>query len=153
MSDRLCHVIHATSDPFYMYWLREMNVLAHCTIITVGDPSKEEAQQYFNENLISTLKRKLDQQPVYDARQGKQGDLILKQEKVDGFERVTEGYELDFETVYKTFGGKLAHLQGFVGDYREHLYTSLVSLEPLPDFSPVILNPRCTSELWWYPQA
>jgi hypothetical protein len=24
--DRLCHVIHATSDPFYMQWLRQMNV-------------------------------------------------------------------------------------------------------------------------------
>ncbi|KAH9813930.1 hypothetical protein DFH28DRAFT_328430 [Melampsora americana] len=116
--DRLCHVIHATSDPFYMYWLREMNVLAHCTIITVGDPCKAEAQQYFNENLIGTLKKKLDQQPVYDARGGKEGDLILKPEETDSnSKRRPDGFELDFETVYKTFGGKLAHLQGFVGDY------------------------------------
>lgn len=116
--DRLCHVIHVTSDPFYMYWLREMNVLAHCTIITVGDPCKAEAQQYFNENLIGTLKKKLDQQPVYDARGGKEGDLILKPEETDtDAKKHPDGYDLEFETVYKTFGGKLAHLQGFVGDY------------------------------------
>ncbi|KAG0144902.1 hypothetical protein CROQUDRAFT_46573 [Cronartium quercuum f. sp. fusiforme G11] len=117
--DRLCHVLHATSDPFYLYWLRDhMKVLAHCTIITIGDPSKAEAQQYFNENLVGTLKKKLDQQPVYDARQGKEGDLVLKHEEKNGKESgVAGGYTLDFEAVYKTFGGKLAHLQGFVSDY------------------------------------
>ena len=25
--DRLCHVIHATSDPFYQTWLRQLNVM------------------------------------------------------------------------------------------------------------------------------
>ncbi|EGG09979.1 uncharacterized protein MELLADRAFT_95163 [Melampsora larici-populina 98AG31] len=106
------------TDTFKIFQIAYMNVLAHCTIITVGDPCKAEAQQYFNENLIGTLKKKLDQQPVYDARGGKQGDLILKPEETDtDTKRHPDGYDLEFETVYKTFGGKLAHLQGFVGDY------------------------------------
>ena len=30
--DRLCHVIHATSDPFYQIWLRQLNVMQHCKV-------------------------------------------------------------------------------------------------------------------------
>jgi len=30
--DRLCHVIHATSDPFYQTWLRQLNVMPHCKV-------------------------------------------------------------------------------------------------------------------------
>lgn len=30
--DRLCHVIHATSDPFYQTWLRQFNVMQHCKV-------------------------------------------------------------------------------------------------------------------------
>lgn len=30
--DRLCHVIHATSDPFYQTWLRQFNVIQHCKV-------------------------------------------------------------------------------------------------------------------------
>jgi hypothetical protein len=33
--DRLCHVIHATSDPFYQTWLRQLNVMQHCKVHTV----------------------------------------------------------------------------------------------------------------------
>lgn len=32
--DRLCHVIHATSDPFYQTWLRQLNVMQHCKVLT-----------------------------------------------------------------------------------------------------------------------
>ena len=32
--DRLCHVIHATSDPFYQTWLRQLNVMQHCKVRT-----------------------------------------------------------------------------------------------------------------------
>ena len=41
--DRLCHVIHATSDPFYQTWLRQLNVMQHCKVraalqtLTVAD--------------------------------------------------------------------------------------------------------------------
>lgn len=30
--DRLCHVIHATSEPFYQTWLRRANVMQHCKV-------------------------------------------------------------------------------------------------------------------------
>lgn len=30
--DRLCHIIHATSDPFYQTWLRQLNVMQHCKV-------------------------------------------------------------------------------------------------------------------------
>lgn len=33
--DRLCHVIHATSDPFYQTWLRQLNVMQHCKVCTM----------------------------------------------------------------------------------------------------------------------
>jgi hypothetical protein len=32
--DQLCHVIHATSDPFYQTWLRQLNVMQHCKVHT-----------------------------------------------------------------------------------------------------------------------
>ena len=32
--DRLCHVIHATSDPFYQTWLRQLNIMQHCKVRT-----------------------------------------------------------------------------------------------------------------------
>ena len=32
--DRLCHVIHATSDPFYQTWLRQLIVMQHCKVRT-----------------------------------------------------------------------------------------------------------------------
>ncbi|SCV69551.1 BQ2448_2571 [Microbotryum intermedium] len=50
--DRLCHVIHATSDPFYMHWLRQLNVMQHCNILSVGDCSKEEARTFHEEVLL-----------------------------------------------------------------------------------------------------
>lgn len=118
--DRLCHVINATSDPFYMYWLRNMNVLTHCTIITIGDPTKKEAQQFFNENLVSSLKDTIDQQPVSATRVGESKSLRFKPEisnQTSGQQPQSERYELDFDLIYDTFGGKLAHLQGFVSDY------------------------------------
>lgn len=34
--DRLCHVIHATSDPFYQTWLRQLNVMQHCKVSLVN---------------------------------------------------------------------------------------------------------------------
>ncbi|OAV93664.1 hypothetical protein PTTG_27245 [Puccinia triticina 1-1 BBBD Race 1] len=120
--DRLCHVINATSDPFYMNWLRKMNVLTHCTIITIGDPPKKEAQEYFNENLLNTLQKKLDQQPICDSRDHRSGNLVLKHQASDQHSQASDhdpsaAYELGFDLIYDTFGGKLAHLQGFVGDY------------------------------------
>ncbi|KAH7882938.1 hypothetical protein F5I97DRAFT_1960037 [Phlebopus sp. FC_14] len=49
--DRLCHVVHATSDPFYQTWLRQLNVMQHCKIITIGDCSKAETRTFFERML------------------------------------------------------------------------------------------------------
>lgn len=39
--DRLCHVIHATSDPFYQTWLRQLNVMQHCKVHTTLQPRRD----------------------------------------------------------------------------------------------------------------
>ncbi|KAJ7164881.1 hypothetical protein C8R46DRAFT_1163554 [Mycena filopes] len=57
--DRLCHVIHATSDPFYQTWLRQLNVMQHCKIITVGDCSKAETRMFFDERILPQVPRRL----------------------------------------------------------------------------------------------
>ncbi|KIK68285.1 hypothetical protein GYMLUDRAFT_35665 [Collybiopsis luxurians FD-317 M1] len=73
--DRLCHVIHATSDPFYHTWLRQLNVMQHCKIITIGDCSKAEAREFFRERLLPRvpdhLRYALDFEVLYDALGGK----------------------------------------------------------------------------------
>ncbi|KAK4052738.1 hypothetical protein OIV83_002025 [Microbotryomycetes sp. JL201] len=84
--DRLCHVIHATSDPFYMHWLRQMNVMQHANILSVGDCSQQEAQTYF-ENVLRP-------RTPEELRLG-----------------------LEFDHLYKVFGGKLAHLSDYVTEY------------------------------------
>ena len=37
--DRLCHVIHATSEPFYQTWLRKANVMQHCKVCPLSKAS------------------------------------------------------------------------------------------------------------------
>ncbi|KAL0946076.1 hypothetical protein HGRIS_012348 [Hohenbuehelia grisea] len=73
--DRLCHVIHATSDPFYQTWLRQLNVMQHCKIITIGDCSKSETRTFFRESLLprvpTRLKAGLDFERLFDAFGGK----------------------------------------------------------------------------------
>ncbi|KDR77131.1 hypothetical protein GALMADRAFT_66299 [Galerina marginata CBS 339.88] len=73
--DRLCHVIHATSDPFYQTWLRQMNVMQHCKIITIGDCSKGETRKFFRDRVLprvpERLRGRLDFEVLYDAFGGK----------------------------------------------------------------------------------
>ncbi|KAF8960879.1 hypothetical protein BDZ97DRAFT_1831239 [Flammula alnicola] len=73
--DRLCHVIHATSDPFYQTWLRQLNVMQHCKIITIGDCSKAETRKFFRERLIPRVPERirggLNFDHLYDAFGGK----------------------------------------------------------------------------------
>ncbi|KAJ7507182.1 hypothetical protein B0H11DRAFT_1970618 [Mycena galericulata] len=73
--DRLCHVIHATSDPFYQTWLRQLNVMQHCKIITVGDCSKAETRAFFNERILPRvphrLRGRLSFEQLYEAFGGK----------------------------------------------------------------------------------
>ncbi|KAI0643861.1 hypothetical protein C8Q79DRAFT_914959 [Trametes meyenii] len=73
--DRLCHVIHATSDPFYQTWLRQLNVMQHCKIITIGDYPKNETRRFFRERILpsvpESLRGRLDFETLYDAFGGK----------------------------------------------------------------------------------
>lgn len=35
-----------------MHWLRQLNVMQHCKIMTIGDASREESEVYFREHLL-----------------------------------------------------------------------------------------------------
>ncbi|KAF9467176.1 hypothetical protein BDZ94DRAFT_1186225 [Collybia nuda] len=73
--DRLCHVIHATSDPFYQTWLRQFNVMQHCKIITIGDCARSETKAFYRDTLLprvpERLRTGLDFETLYDAFGGK----------------------------------------------------------------------------------
>ncbi|KAF9267949.1 hypothetical protein L218DRAFT_970745 [Marasmius fiardii PR-910] len=73
--DRLCHVIHATSDPFYHTWLRRLNVMQHCKIITIGDCSKSDTRKFFHEKLLPEVPQRLrpglDFEKLYETFGGK----------------------------------------------------------------------------------
>ncbi|EJD01993.1 uncharacterized protein FOMMEDRAFT_109071 [Fomitiporia mediterranea MF3/22] len=90
--DRLCHVVHATSDGFYQTWLRGLNIMQHCKIICIGDCSRHEAHTYFFEKLLPTI-------PSH---------LLPPSE---------EDKEEMFERLYAAFGGKLVHWSDFVDDW------------------------------------
>lgn len=86
--DRLCHVVHATSDPFYQGWLSRVGVLWYCKLISIGDLTKPEMRAYFRER----VQPRLNALPPNVRR-------------------------LDFETLYDAFGGKVAHWYDFITDY------------------------------------
>ncbi|THH09697.1 hypothetical protein EW145_g1837, partial [Phellinidium pouzarii] len=73
--DRLCHVVHATSDSIYQTWLRQLNIMHHCKIISIGDCSKTETSVYFTEKLLpgvpEALRKRLNFEILYDAFGGK----------------------------------------------------------------------------------
>ncbi|KAF8352054.1 hypothetical protein F5887DRAFT_11187 [Amanita rubescens] len=73
--DRLCHIIHATSDPFYQTWLRQLNVMQHCKIITIGDCSKSETRIFFRDHLLLRVPERirpgLDFEQLFEAFGGK----------------------------------------------------------------------------------
>lgn len=73
--DRLCHVIHATSDGFYQSWLRKLNIMQHCKLISIGDCSRQEMKIFFRERLLpsipETMRNGLDFDTLYDAFGGK----------------------------------------------------------------------------------
>lgn len=77
--DRLIHVIHATSDPFYMHWLRQLNVMQHCKIMSIGDASKEEAHRFFKEQIVpdvpENLRKNLHFEELFDVFGGKLAHL------------------------------------------------------------------------------
>jgi hypothetical protein len=73
--DRLCHVILSTSDSFFQHFLRSMNVGHHSQLMTIGDCTKAETRQFFEDEIMPTvpdaLKPKVDFEEVYAAFGGK----------------------------------------------------------------------------------
>lgn len=73
--DRLCHVVHATSDPFYQNWLRQLNVVQHCKLVTIDDCSRSETRTYFSEHILprvpEALRPTLSFDVLYEAFGGK----------------------------------------------------------------------------------
>ncbi|KAG8216053.1 hypothetical protein J3R82DRAFT_8053 [Butyriboletus roseoflavus] len=73
--DRLCHVVHATSDPFYQNWLRQLNVVQHCKLVSIDDCSRSETRTYFLERLLprvpDALQHTLSFDVLYEAFGGK----------------------------------------------------------------------------------
>ncbi|GAA5899602.1 hypothetical protein JCM8208_000602 [Rhodotorula glutinis] len=88
--DRLCHIMHATSDPFYLHWLRQMNVMQHCIILSVGDPSKDEARRFFENNLLPHLREGLappafdDLHEVFGTKLAHLSDYMAEYNNSDG---------------------------------------------------------------------
>ncbi|PCH33251.1 hypothetical protein WOLCODRAFT_61294 [Wolfiporia cocos MD-104 SS10] len=94
--DRLCHVIHATSDPFYQTWLRQLNVMQHCKIITIGDYPKSDTRRFFRERILPSvdenLRHGLEFERLYEAFGGK---LAHWQDYVSDY--VNSGGKLDIK--------------------------------------------------------
>ncbi|GAA6060163.1 hypothetical protein JCM10212_005164 [Sporobolomyces blumeae] len=84
--DRLCHALLATSDSFFMTYLRQWNVAQHCQILSIGDCSKSEAAAFVKTILLPHVP-----------------------------ERLRSKYQ--FDQLYEAFGGKLAHLSDFTGEF------------------------------------
>ncbi|KAI0037074.1 hypothetical protein K488DRAFT_39841 [Vararia minispora EC-137] len=101
--DRLCHVIHSTSDPFYQTWLRQLNVMQHCKIITIGDCSKLETRSFYERRLLprvpETQRGSLDFERLYEAFGGR---LVHWQDFIT-----------DYGTVYSSFSD-LQHSSHFI---------------------------------------
>lgn len=84
--DRLAHTLLATSDSFFMTWLRAWNTAQHCQILSIGDCSKAEAKRFVEQVLVPHVPEK------YRAK-------------------------YNFGELYSCFGGKLAHLSDFTGEF------------------------------------
>ncbi|KZO92411.1 hypothetical protein CALVIDRAFT_520472 [Calocera viscosa TUFC12733] len=86
--ERLCHVIHATSDSLYMAALIELNVASHAKFIHIGDADKETTMDYVRHRLLRPF-------PQYHQTE------ILN----------------NFDDIYDIIGGKLLHWEGGVREW------------------------------------
>lgn len=91
--DRLCHVIHTTSDPFYLHWLRALNIAQHTKIITLQDCTYEETHEFYHKNLLPNTIEKLP------------SPGSIKQ-------RLPE-----FDAIWDMFGGRLAHISDYMAEF------------------------------------
>lgn len=91
--DRLCHVVHTTSDPFYLHWLRALNIAQHTKIFTIQDCTYDEASDFFHNYLLPNTIEKL-------PSPGK-----IKQ-------RLPKFYD-----IWNVFGGRLAHISDYIAEF------------------------------------
>ncbi|ODV92052.1 hypothetical protein CANCADRAFT_81680 [Tortispora caseinolytica NRRL Y-17796] len=91
--DRLCHVVHATSDPFYMYWLRNLNVSHHVKLLTIDDCTKDETRDYFYEYLLPSTLEKLP------------SPGLIKHKL------------FPFDVLWDTFGGRLVFYADYISEF------------------------------------
>ena len=62
--DRLCFCIFSTSDSFFQHFLRRLNVGQHCAVYTIADPSRQDAYDFFMDELI--VRYPADLRPLVD---------------------------------------------------------------------------------------
>lgn len=87
--DRLCNVIHASSDPFYLKNLHNYP----CTIFTLPDCTYLNAQDFYESYLLPTTMEKLPSP----------GKINYKLPK--------------FVDIWDVFGGRLAHLHSYISEF------------------------------------
>jgi hypothetical protein len=84
--NRLCHVIHATSDPFYQTWLRQLNIMQHSKVDDQNLSALAFCSNPFSLNRLSPLaivqKRKQETSSESESchvyRNDYEHDLILR---------------------------------------------------------------------------
>ena len=157
--DRLCHVIHATSDPFYMQWLRQMNVgnnpflnrslsrhkpasflllsFPFCPL-----PSPFAALiSYMHISWHSGHHSKL--LTIGDCTKAEIKEYYTDRLISDVPEQLRAG--LDFDEIYEFFGGKLAHWSDYLTEYA-NVDGDLTRISPylflFPDSLPLLLSIR-----------
>lgn len=91
--DRLCHVLHTTSDPFYLHWLRTLNIAQHTKIFTIQDCTYDEANDFFYNYLVPTTVEKLSSPGSIKQRLPK------------------------FDDIWDVFGGRLAHIADYISEF------------------------------------
>lgn len=73
--DRLCFCIFSTSDSFFQHFLRRLNVGQHCAVYTIADPSRQDAYDFFMDELIvrypADLRPLVDFEEIYNVFGGK----------------------------------------------------------------------------------
>lgn len=126
--DRLCSVFMATSSPFFFQWLRQLNVLQHARVLSVGDCTREETERYFRERLLPELpmhlQRELDFDEIFDVLGGKLAhwqDFVQDFEHADGdldvrgSSHYAQAYALVRLHLIHASPGENAHVEGGTG--------------------------------------
>ncbi|KZT53895.1 hypothetical protein CALCODRAFT_485985 [Calocera cornea HHB12733] len=88
--ERLCHVVHATSDSLYMETLVGLSVASHVKFMRINDPDKETTMDYVRHQLLRPF------------AQDHQTEVLNH-----------------FEDIYEVIGGKLLHWESGVREWAD----------------------------------